>query len=47
MQLKNGSYEPPVDLPWEAREIIAHLKRSPKIAKEVQAHSTFEEFCTF
>ena len=43
----NGSYEPPSELPWEAQEVLRHMKRSPKIVEEVQAHSTFEEFRTF
>ena len=42
-----GTYEPPKDLPWEAQEVLKHMKRSPKIVEEIQAHSTFEEFRTF
>ena len=43
----NGTYKPPEDLPWEAQEVLCHMKRSQKIKEEVQAYSTFEEFRTF
>ena len=43
----NGTYEPPQELPWEAQEILCHMKRSSDIKEEIQAHSTFDEFRSF
>ena len=42
-----GNFDPPADLPWEAKEILAHMKRSPQIEKEIDHHTTFEDFKKF
>ena len=43
----SGEFEPPENLPWEAREILLQMKRSPKTVKEIDMTTTFEEFCSF
>ena len=42
-----GEYEPPASLPWEAREILLHMKRSHLIKEEIGLSTTFKAFQTF
>ena len=42
----DGTFTPPDDLPWEAKEILSHMKRSPLIDKEICVDTKFEEFRT-
>ena len=39
-----GTFIPPEDLPWEAKEILSHLRRSQLIEKEIGVETTIEEF---
>ena len=42
-----GEYDPPASLPWEAKEILLHMKRSPLITEEIDLSTTFEDFQKF
>ena len=46
-KIVKGEYEPPDDLPWEAKEILLQMKRSPLIKKEIGTDTSFEDFCKF
>ena len=43
----NGTYTPPDELPWEAKEILLHMKRSSKIEKEICTDTSFDDFRKF